>query len=236
MKDASRALSWAWPLPYPQMVNSPSDVVAAVRPQMRGLLHAFAAPVAAAVGLTYLLLAEGARAQISTAVWAASLTGLFAVSATYHRFQGRASVKAWLQRVDHSMIFLLIAGSYTPMALLVLEGSKSWIVLAVVWGGALAGVITRLTWHTAPRWLFVPMYIALGWVALVVLPDLGRAAPAYANWLLFIGGVLYTLGAVVFASKWPNPYPRVFGFHEVFHTLTIVAAACHAVAIAAIVL
>lgn len=202
---------------------------------MRGVLHQWAAPVAAVIGLTLLLVAETARARAATAVWAASLTGLFAVSATYHRGQWQPAVRAWLQRLDHSMIFLLIAGTYTPTTLLLLEGTKSWVVLSVVWGGALAGVATRLLWHTAPRWLFVPMYIALGWVAIAVLPDLAANAPAYANWLLIIGGVLYTAGAVVFATKRPNPWPQVFGFHEVFHTLTLVAAACHAVAIAALV-
>jgi hemolysin III len=134
------------------------------------------------------------------------------------------------------MIFVFIAGSYTPIALLLLEGSKSWIVLTVVWGGAVAGVVTRLTWHAAPRWMFVPLYIALGWVAVTVLPDLARSAPAYANVLLVVGGVLYTVGAVVFATRKPDPVPEVFGYHEVFHLLTIVAAACHAVAIASIVL
>jgi hemolysin III len=134
------------------------------------------------------------------------------------------------------MIFLFIAGSYTPVALLVLQGSKSWIILTVVWAGALAGVVTRLTWHSAPRWMFVPLYIALGWVAITVLPDLGRSAPLYANALLFAGGVIYTVGALVFATRKPDPVPDVFGYHEVFHALTIVAAACHAVAIAAIVL
>ena len=202
---------------------------------MRGVLHQWAAPVAAVIGLSLLLVAETARARAATAVWAASLTGLFAVSATYHRGQWQPAVRAWLQRLDHSMIFLLIAGTYTPTTLLLLEGTKSWVVLSVVWGGALAGVATRLLWHTAPRWLFVPMYIALGWVAIAVLPDLAANAPAYANWLLIIGGVLYTAGAVVFATKRPNPWPQVFGFHEVFHTLTLVAAACHAVAIAALV-
>jgi hemolysin III len=134
------------------------------------------------------------------------------------------------------MIFVFIAGSYTPFCLLLLEGSKSWIVLSVTWGGALAGVATRLVWHTAPRWLFGPMYVALGWVAIVVLPDLVRSAPMYTNVLLLIGGLLYTVGAVVFATRRPDPVPHVFGYHEVFHALTIVAAACHAIAITGAVL
>jgi hemolysin III len=207
-----------------------------LKPRLRGVLHTWAVPVAAVIGATLLLLANGARERIGTGVWAMTLTGLFAVSATYHRGAWRPTVKVWLQRVDHSMIFVFIAGSYTPIALLLLEGSKSWIVLTVVWGGAVAGVVTRLTWHAAPRWMFVPLYIALGWVAVTVLPDLARSAPAYANVLLVVGGVLYTVGAVVFATRKPDPVPEVFGYHEVFHLLTIVAAACHAVAIASIVL
>jgi hemolysin III len=207
-----------------------------VRPRMRGLLHAWAAPVAAAVGLSFLLLADGGRARVATAVWALTLTALFTVSATYHRGAWRPSVKAWLQRVDHSMIFVFIAGSYTPICLLVLEGTKSWVLLALAWGGAAAGVVTRLTWHRAPRWLFGPMYLALGWVAVAVLPDLARSAPVHANALLVAGGVLYSLGALVFATHRPDPVPHVFGYHEVFHALTLAAAACHAVAITSVVL
>jgi hemolysin III len=206
------------------------------KPTMRGVLHSWAAPVAALLGLLLLLLAEGEKARAATGVWAASLTGLFGVSAAYHRGNWGPRARAHLQRIDHSMIFVLIAGSYTPICLLVLQGAKSWVLLAVVWGGALFGVVTRLLWRTAPRWLFVPMYIALGWVALAVLPDLAVSAPPLANWLLIIGGVLYTVGALVFATRWPDPSPRHFGFHEVFHLLTILAAATHAAAIGLVVL
>lgn len=206
------------------------------KPRLRGVLHAYAAPIAALIGLLFIVLAEGARARTGTVVWAVALTGLFTVSAIYHRGTWRPAVRAWWQRVDHSMIFVLIAGSYTPICLMVLEGAKSAVLLAIVWGGALAGVVTRLLWHTAPRWLFVPMYIALGWVAVAVMPDLAAGAPWTANALIVAGGVLYTLGALVFAAKWPNPSPSVFGFHEIFHALTIAAALCHTVAIALLVL
>jgi hemolysin III len=206
------------------------------RPRMRGLLHAYAAPIAAAVGLGVLALADDARSRAGVGVWMMTMTALFAVSATYHRGRWRPAVRAWLQRVDHSMIFVFIAGSYTPLCLLLLDGSKSWVVLSITWGGALAGVVTRLVWHTAPRWLFGPMYVALGWVAVVVLPDLVRSAPVYTNVLLLVGGLLYTAGAVVFATRRPDPVPHVFGYHEVFHALTVVAASCHAVAIAGAVL
>jgi hemolysin III len=220
------------------MVALASHAGAAVveRPRMRGVLHAYAAPIAAAVGIGVLALADDARSRTGVAVWVMTMTALFAVSATYHRGRWRPAVRAWLQRVDHSMIFVFIAGSYTPFCLLLLEGSKSWLVLSITWGGALAGVATRLVWHTAPRWLFGPMYIALGWVAVVVLPDLVRSAPVYTNVLLLVGGLLYTLGAVVFATRRPDPAPHVFGYHEVFHALTGIAASCHAVAITGAVL
>jgi hemolysin III len=218
-----------------QAVAGPSQLAAAERPTMRGLLHLYAVPVSVVVGAVVLALAEGVRARAGVAVWALTMTALFTVSAVYHRGRWRPAVKAWLQRVDHSMIFLFIAGSYTPLCLLVLEGTTSWLVLAVTWGGALAGLVTRLTWHRAPRWLFVPLYLALGWVSVTVVPDLSRGAPAAANVLLVAGGVLYTLGAVVFATRRPDPLPRIFGYHEVFHALTLAAAACHAVAIGLVV-
>lgn len=199
------------------------------------MLHAVAAPVAAAVGLVVLLLADGARARVGVGVWVLAMTALFTVSAVYHRGRWRPTVRAWIQRADHSMIFVFIAGSYTPICLLVLDGTKAWAVLAIAWGGAAAGVVTRLAWHRAPRWLFGPMYLALGWVAVAVLPDLARSAPGAANLLLLAGGVLYSLGALVFATRWPDPVPRVFGYHEVFHGLTVAAAACHAVAISLVV-
>jgi hemolysin III len=207
-----------------------------VKPRMRGVLHTWAAPVAAVVGMLFVLLAEGARARVGVSIWTVAATGLFAVSATYHRGAWRPAVRAWMQRVDHSMIFVMIAGSYTPICLMVLDGAKSWFLLALVWGGALFGVATRLLWHTAPRWLFVPMYLALGWVAVAVMPDLAVAAPMSANALLLAGGILYTIGAVVFATKRPNPWPMSFGFHEIFHALTIAAAMCHAAAIALLIL
>lgn len=207
-----------------------------VRPRLRGLLHAYAAPVGAVLGLVVLALADSPRARAGVGVWVLAMTALFTVSAAYHRGRWRPAVRAWMQRVDHSMIFVFIAGSYTPICLLVLEGAKAWVLLALAWGGAAAGVVTRLAWHRAPRWLFGPMYLALGWVALGVLPDLARSAPGHANALLFAGGVLYSLGALVFATRWPDPAPRVFGYHEVFHALTLAAAACHAAAIAGVVL
>ncbi len=228
--------AWPGPTAYPERVSTASPALPELRPRLRGVLHLVAAPIAATVGVVVLLMADGGRERAAVGVWMLTLTALFAISATYHRSRVRPTVRAWLQRVDHSMIFVFIAGTYTPFCLLLLEGSKSWIVLAITWGGAVVGVVMRLTWHTAPRWLFVPMYLALGWVALAVLPDLARTAPAAANWLLLAGGILYSVGALVFATRRPDPLPDVFGFHEVFHALTVAAAACHAAAIVLAVL
>jgi hemolysin III len=202
---------------------------------MRGALHAIGAPVALAVGLALLLVASTPRERTGVGVFALSLTALFTVSAVYHRGHWRPAVKAWLQRVDHSMIFILIAGTYTPFCLLVLAGSTSWIVLAIVWGGAIAGVITRLAWSSAPKWFFVPLYLSLGWVAVIVAPSLAAGASLATNLLLVTGGVLYSAGAIVFATRRPDPFPSVFGFHEVFHALTIAAASCHAAALVLVI-
>lgn len=201
------------------------------RPRLRGVLHAIGAPIAVVLGLVLILLANTARERTGVAVYAVSLVGLFTMSAIYHRGDWRPAVKGWLQRVDHSMIFILIAGTYTPFCLLVLAGSTSWIVLSIVWGGAILGVVTRLTWVNAPKALFVPLYLALGWVAITVAPALAAGASTATNVLLVVGGVLYSVGAIIFATRRPDPFPQVFGFHEVFHALTMAAAACHAAAI-----
>jgi len=201
------------------------------RPRLRGVLHAIGAPIAVVLGLVLILLANTARERTGVAVYAASLIGLFTMSAIYHRGDWRPAVKGWLQRVDHSMIFILIAGTYTPFCLLVLAGSTSWIVLSIVWGGAILGVVTRLAWVNAPKALFVPFYLALGWVAITVAPALAAGASTATNVLLVVGGVLYRVGEIIFATRRPDPFPQVFGFHEVFHALTMAAAACHAAAI-----
>jgi hemolysin III len=141
-----------------------------------------------------------------------------------------------MQRVDHSMIFVFIAGSYTPICLLVLEGTKSWLLLALAWGGAAAGVVTRLAWHRAPRWLSVAAYIAVGWVGVIAVPQLFSRVGVAAGVLVIVGGALYTLGAVAYATKRPNPIPRWVGFHEVFHLLVVAAAAVQFVAVSLVVL
>lgn len=172
------------------------------------------------------------RAAFATAVYSLTVSALFGVSALYHRHTWVSSrARTWMKRLDHSMIFLFIAGTYTPFALLAMEQDTGAIVLAVVWGGALAGVTLKLAWPYAPRWVGTPIYIGLGWVAVFVLPDLLHHAGVAALVLLLVGGALYTVGAVFYASKWPNPWPRVFGYHEFFHAATVLAAVCHYIAI-----
>jgi hemolysin III len=160
-----------------------------------------------------------------------SALALFTVSATMHRGRWSPRTDLWLRRLDHSSIFLLIAGSYTPFTLLLLHGGRRTELLTIAWVGAALGIVFRLFWTTAPRWLYTPIYIALGWAAVFYLPDFyDRASPAVLT-LMIAGGLLYTVGGVVYGFRWPDPNPRWFGFHEVFHTLTILAFASHYVGV-----
>src|SRR3954454_2381040 len=203
------------------------------RPRMRGWLHLFAFLTSIVAGAVLVPLAAvlGPRAGYSVAVYCLTICGLFGVSALYHR--RRWSPRGWkvMKRLDHSMIFLFIAGTYTPFCLLAVDEVTGFWVLAVVWVGALAGVTLKMTWPTAPRWVGVPLYIALGWVAVFVLTDIMHIAGVASLVLLAVGGVLYTLGGFVYAVKKPNPAPGVFGYHEVFHAMTILAAICHYIAV-----
>jgi hemolysin III len=203
------------------------------RPRMRGWLHLFAffgAIVAGAV-LVPLAAVLGPRAGFSVAVYCLTICGLFGVSALYHR--RRWSPRGWkiMKRLDHSMIFLFIAGTYTPFSLLAVDQPAGYWVLGIVWAGALLGVTLKLSWPTAPRWVGVPLYVALGWVAVFVLTDILHIAGVASLVLLAVGGVLYTVGGVAYAIKKPNPWPGVFGYHEVFHAMTILAAICHYIAV-----
>ncbi len=205
-----------------------------LKPRLRGWLHAYAAIVSIASGVTLVAVAaalRGGPAGASTAIYAATVTLLFGTSALYHRLHWGDRARAVMKRLDHSMIFVFIAGTYTPLAALSLPRNTAVVVLVVVWTGALFGVALQTTWPNAPRWLSVPCYIALGWVAVFVFPDLMHSAGVAAFVLLLLGGVLYTVGAVVYALKRPNPWPGTFGFHEVFHFCTLLAAACHYIAI-----
>lgn len=204
------------------------------KPRLRGYLHAFAAPVSIVCGLTLVAVAAAARGEsagVTTAIYATTVTLLFGTSALYHRLHWTPRARSLMKRLDHSMIFVFIAGTYTPIAALTLPRGAATAVLVTVWVGALFGVALQTAWPSAPRWLAVPCYLALGWVAVFVMPDLLHNAGAAALVLIIIGGVIYTIGGIVYGLKRPNPIPGIFGFHEVFHACTVVAAACHYVAI-----
>jgi hemolysin III len=203
-----------------------------VIPRLRGLLHAHAAWVAGAASIALVALAPTGAARIAAMIYGGGLIALFSASALYHRWPGDPRWKPWLRRLDHSTIFVFIAASYTPVGLLVLHGSTRTVVLVSVWAGAIAGVILSLAWISAPRWLQAACYLAVGWVAVIALPQLAEHAGIAPLVLLTAGGALYTLGAIVYASRRPNFWPRTYGFHEVFHTLVIAAALVHYIAMA----
>jgi hemolysin III len=203
-----------------------------VKPRLRGVSHAYAFFVSLACGVALILAASDGRARLAATIYALAVSALLGTSALYHTHNWRPRARRWMRRLDHSMIFVLIAGTYTPVALLALKGSLGSTILVVVWAGALGGVIFKLVWIDAPKWVFAAVYIALGWVAASVFGQL----PGTIGWLgvagLAAGGLLYTIGAVVYASGRPNPFPKVFGYHEVFHALVIAAAALHYAVIA----
>jgi hemolysin III len=218
--------------------NSPhsslATTVAELKPRLRGWLHAYAAAVSIVSGASLIAVAfalRGAVAGITCAIYCATVTLLFGTSALYHRRTWSPRALVIMKRLDHSMIFVFIAGTYTPIAVLTLPTGAMIGVLVAVWTGALVGVGLQTLWPGHPRWLSAPCYIALGWVAVFVFPDLLSNAGVAAFVLIAAGGVVYTIGGVVYALKKPNPYPGVFGFHEVFHLCTLVAAACHYIAI-----
>lgn len=197
-----------------------------LKPTWRGWIHAATFPVAIVAGIVLIVLADGTAAKWASAVFMASSLLLFGNSALYHRFDWTPRTKAILKRIDHANILLLIAGTYTPMAVLALPPQKAVILLSIVWGGAILGIFFRVFWLHAPRWLYVALYLALGWAAVMYIVDL-FAANAVMMTLVLIGGVLYTIGAVVYALKRPNPWPGHFGFHEIFHACTVLAFLCH---------
>ena len=204
-----------------------------LKPRLRGVLHQWACACSVPLGLVLVIAAGTTRARIALSVYALSLVGLFGASALYHRINWRSVItREWMRRLDHSMIFVLIAGSYTPFAVLVLHGPLAIAILVGVWAGALLGLVINLVWSDAPRWLHALLYVTLGWVAVAALPQLAGAIGVGGMILLGLGGVLYTLGAVVYAVKRPDPVPSVFGYHEVFHTLVIAAAALQCAVIA----
>jgi hemolysin III len=188
--------------------------------------------VALAASAALVVWAPAGRATAACGVYGAALAGLLGTSALYHRVTWRPRARAWLRRLDHSMIFVLIAGTYTPFAALVLEGPLSVVVLAGVWGGAAAGIVLTIVWIDAPNWLTAAACVALGWFALIALPQIADRVGPGALAMLIAGGIAYTAGAVVYARGRPDPYPATFGNHELFHALVVAAAAAHFVAVA----
>jgi hemolysin III len=201
-------------------------------PRLRGVLHAYSAWVAAVAAVVLVLLAPDARARAAAAVYGVGLCALFAVSGLYHRWRWNPRWRPLLRRLDHSTIFVFIAASVTPVASLVLDGTLRVVVLCVVWGAAIAGVTMSVAWITAPRVLVAASYLAVGWAGVAGLPQLLDRLPAAPLLLLLAGGLLYSAGAAVYAAQRPDPWPRTFGFHEVFHALVVAAAIAHFVAMA----
>lgn len=197
-----------------------------IRPTWRGWIHAATFPVAIMAGIVLIVLADGTAAKWASAIFMATSLLLFGNSALYHRFDWGPRTRAVLKRIDHANILLLIAGTYTPIAVLALPREKATLLLSLVWGGALLGILFRVFWIGAPRWLYVALYLVLGWAAMMYIGDL-FAANAIMMTLVLVGGLLYTAGAIVYALKRPNPWPGHFGFHEIFHVCTVLAFLCH---------
>lgn len=199
-----------------------------IKPHLRGWLHAGTFPLAVATGAALVAVSPDAGTRVAVAVFALTASMLFGISALYHRGRWSPRTTGVLKRFDHANIFLIIAGTYTPFCVLLLSEGQARVLLWIVWVGALAGVAFRVLWVGAPRWLYVPVYVALGWVAVVYLPQfLGAGVSVFV--LVVVGGALYTLGGLVYGLKRPDPSPRWFGFHEVFHALTVAAFAVHCV-------
>ncbi|MDT5083247.1 MAG: hemolysin [Mycobacterium sp.] len=208
---------------------------ALTKPRARGWIHLVSAIVALAAGASLIAVSwplAGAKAGLATLVYTGSVVGMFTVSAVYHRVTWKTPrARIWMKRLDHSMIFVLIAGTYTPFALLAMPHHAGMLVLYIVWGGALAGVLLKMCWPTAPRWVGVPLYLLLGWVAAFYVAAILHAAGVAAMVLLAVGGALYSIGGILYALRRPDPWPNTFGYHEFFHACTAVAAICHYIAI-----
>ena len=202
------------------------------KPKLRGWLHAATVPLLTAGIIVLICLAPPGGPKISLAIYLGCAVLLFANSATYHIGNWRPTVKAVLRRVDHSNIYLFVAGTYTPLTVMLLHGTPRIVLLSVIWGLAAAGVLFRVLWLSAPRRLYSIMYVLMGWAAIWWLPDFWRQGSPAILILVLVGGVVYSLGAVVYSRKWPNPSPTWFGFHEIFHACTVIAAFCHFAAVA----
>ena len=214
------------------------ETVAEIKPRLRGWLHLGSAPLTLAAGIVLIALSPTASTRVGSSVYAASALMLFTVSAVYHRGHWSPRMHGFLRRFDHANIFLLIAGSYTPFAVVLLEGGQRVALLSIVWSVAVLGVLFKVFWIGAPKWLYMPIYIGMGWAAVFYIPSfaagsnrLGVGIGTVILVLIAAGGALYTLGGVVYSIKRPDPWPHWFGFHEIFHTLTILAFVTHYVGI-----
>jgi len=213
-------------LPHLPISDFTPRVTNETKPTWRGWIHTGAMPVVIAAGIVLIVLANGFPAKVVSAIFFASSILLFGNSAIYHRFNWKPRVKVVLKRIDHANIFLLIAGSYTPITWLALPRDKALVLMIIIWATALLGIGFRVFWIGAPRWLYVPIYLGMGWVALAYIVDFFNAnAPMMI--LILAGGLCYTLGAVCYGFKWPNPSKQHFGFHEIFHAFTVAAFLCH---------
>jgi hemolysin III len=209
------------------------DLIARSKPRLRGVTHEWAFFISLVAGAALIVAAPSGHARLAMAIYAVSLSGLLGTSALYHRVNWRRpEIRRWMRRLDHSMIFLLIAGTVTPFALLVMSGPLADALLIAVWAGALAGIIVELIWVDAPKWATTIVYLAVGWIGLLGFPAIVVAAGVGAGALIATGGLLYTAGALVYARQRPDPNPAVFGYHEIFHVLVIAAATAHFAAIA----
>jgi hemolysin III len=209
------------------------DFIARTKPRFRGVTHEWAFFISLIAGGALIVAAPSGHARIAMAIYAFSLSGLLGTSALYHRVNWRRpEIRRWMRRLDHSMIFLLIAGTVTPFALLVMSGPLADALLIAVWAGAAAGIVVELIWVDAPKWATTIVYLAVGWIGLLGFPAIVVGAGVGAGALLAVGGVLYTAGAVVYARQRPDPNPAVFGYHEIFHVLVLAAAAAHFAAVA----
>ena len=207
---------------------------ALTKPRFRGWIHVYSAGTAVFAGASLVAVSwavASTRAGLATFAYTAATIVMFTVSATYHRVHWKsAAAQKWMKRLDHSMIFVFIAGSYTPFALLAMPPDAGRIVLWIVWGGAVAGTLLKMCWPSAPRWVGVPLYLLLGWVAVWYTGTILHNAGVAAMVLLFVGGALYSIGGILYALRWPDPWPSTFGYHEFFHACTAIAAICHYIA------
>jgi hemolysin III len=200
------------------------------KPLLRGWLHLGAAPVALVAGLALTAAAPTLAGRVSFAVFTLTAVLLFGTSAIYHRGNWSDHTRAILRRMDHANIFLIIAGTYTPLTVLLLDGRTARTILTIVWAGALLGLLFRILWLGAPRWMYVPIYLALGWVAMGFIGPFYEAGGAAVVTLIIVGGLCYTVGAIIYGTKWPRGSAKYFGFHEIFHALTIAGFTCHFIA------